>query len=195
MISKWRQSWKNWSFERIENTLALSFKSQGVYTGFTNWEDDTTHLIISMLFLFFNWLDSYHNNVRSKEVIKTLPSQLQRVNMSHSSFFQQNLLAVFVFDVGPRNAMFYDVVWGQCDRLLCSVQKVKTTYQNTKYAFYFPYQRWVFYLFFEHQCFWTLYSVDQQLLVSIIIFPSPSTSFTDKCREGNIFSYKGYYKR
>ena len=24
-------------------------------------------------------------------------------------------------------------------------------------------------------------------------FPSPSTSFTDKCREGNIFSCKGYY--
>ena len=125
MISKWRQSWKNWSFERIENTLALSFKSQGVFTGFTNWEDDTTHLIISMLFLFFNWLDSYHNNVRSKEVIKTLPSQLQRVNMSHSSFFQQDLLAVFVFDVGPCNAMFYDVVRRQCDRLLCSVEKEK----------------------------------------------------------------------
>ena len=78
---------------------------------------------INVFFLFFNWLDSYY--VRSNEVIKILPSQLQRVNMSHSSFFQQDFLAVFVFDVGPCNAMFYDVVRRQCDRLLCSVEKEK----------------------------------------------------------------------
>ena len=82
-------------------------------------------------FLFFNWPDSYYNNVRGNEVIKTVPSQLQRVNMSHSSFFQQDL---FIFNVGPRNAMFYDVVLRQRDRLLCSVQKEKNTYKNTKYV-------------------------------------------------------------
>ena len=27
---------------------------------------------------------------------------------------------------------------------------------NTKYAFYVPHQRWFFYLFYEHQCLWTL---------------------------------------
>ena len=42
--------------------------------------------------------------------------------------------------------------------------------------------------------FW--YSEVQQLLVSImIIFPSPWTYFTNKCREGNILSFKGYYNR
>ena len=55
-------------------------------------------------------------------------SQLQRVNMSHSNFFQLNLHAVFVMKVGPHNAMFYDVFRRQCDRLLCSVQKEKKPY-------------------------------------------------------------------
>ena len=81
--------------------------------------------------LFFNRPDSYYNNVGGNEVIKIVPSQLQRVNMSHSSFFQQDL---FIFNVGPRNAMFYDVVLRQRDRLLCSVQKEKNTYKNTKYV-------------------------------------------------------------
>ena len=103
-----------------------------------------------MLFLFFNRPDSYYNNVEGNEVIKIVPSQLQRVNMSHSSFFQQDL---FVFNVGPHNVMFYDVVLRQRDRLLCSVQKEKNTYKNTKYVFYVTYQRWVFHLFYEHQCF------------------------------------------
>ena len=48
--------------------------------------------------------------------------------------------------------------------------------------------------FFELCFFW--HSVDQQLLVLIkITFPSPSISFTDKCREGNIFSCKVNYYR
>ena len=179
MISKWRQSWKNWSFERV---------------GCTNWEDDTTHLIISMFFLFFNWLDSYY--VRSNEVIKILPSQLQRVNMSHSSFFQQDLLAVFVFNVGPCNAMFYDVVRRQCDRLLCSVEKEKNLVKYKICVLRSLSALGLLLVFWTSMLlnfvFW--YSVDQQLLVSIItIFPSPSTSFPDKCREGNIFSCKGYY--
>ena len=72
--------------------------------------------------------------------------KLQRVHMSHSSFFQQD---PFVFNVGPRNAMFYDVVLRQRDRLLCSAQKEKNTYKNTRYVFYVTYQRWVFYLFYE----------------------------------------------
>ena len=55
--------------------------------------------------------------------------------MSHSSFFQPDL---FVFNVSPRNAMFYDVVLRQRDRLLCSVQKEKNTYKNKKYVFYSP---------------------------------------------------------
>ena len=79
--------------------------------------------------LFFNRPDSYYNNVGGNEGIKIVPSQLQRVNMSHSSFFQPDL---FVFHVGPRNAMFYDVVLRQRDRLLCSVQKEKNTYKNKK---------------------------------------------------------------
>ena len=111
---------------------------------------------INVFFLFFNWLDSYY--VRSNEVIKILPSQLQRVNMSHSSFFQQDFLAVFVFNVGPCNTMFYDVVRRQCDRLLCSVEKEKKNLvKYKKYVFYVPYQHWVSHLFFEHQCFWTLF--------------------------------------
>ena len=78
--------------------------------------------------------------------------------MSHSNFFQLDLLAVFVIKVGSHNAMFYDVVLKQCERLLCSVQNEKNTYKNTKYVFYVPYQRWVFTCFtsinaFE-LCFW-----------------------------------------
>ena len=76
-------------------------------------------------FLFSNWLDSYYNNVRRNEVIKILPSQLQRVNMSLGNFFQLDLHAVFVIKVGPHNAMFYDVVRRQCDWLLCSVPVIK----------------------------------------------------------------------
>ena len=45
--------------------------------------------------------------------------------MSHSNFFQLDLLAVFVIKVGSHNAMFYDVILSQRDRLLCSVQKKK----------------------------------------------------------------------
>ena len=55
-------------------------------------------------------------------------SQLQRVNMSHSNFFQLDFHAVFVIKVGPHNAMFYDVFRRQCDRLLCSVHKEKKPY-------------------------------------------------------------------
>ena len=91
--------------------------------------------------------------------------------MSHSSFFQQD---PFVFNVGPRNAMFYDVVLRQRDRLLCSVQKEKNTYKSTRYVFYVTYQRWVFNYFMNinafELCFW--YSEVQQLLVlMMIIFP------------------------
>ena len=32
--------------------------------------------------------------------------------------------------VGPRNVMFYDMIRGHCDRLLCSVQKTKTKKEN-----------------------------------------------------------------
>ena len=116
-------------------------------------EKDNYTIDHQCFFLFFNRPDSYYNNVGGNEVIKIVPSQLQRVNMSHSSFFQQDL---FVFNVGPHNVMFYDVVLRQRDRLLCSVQKEKNTYKNTKYVFYVTYQRWVFHLFYEHQCFWTL---------------------------------------
>ena len=35
------------------------------------------------------------------EVVKILPSQLLKINMSLSIFFQQDLLAVFVIKVGP----------------------------------------------------------------------------------------------
>ena len=44
---------------------------------------------------------------------------LQIVSMSHSYFFQLNYVAI----AGPDNAMFYNVVLGQCDRLLCPMQK------------------------------------------------------------------------
>ena len=142
-----------------------------------------------MLFLFFNWLDSYHNNVRSKEVIKTLPSQLQRVNMSHSSFFQQDLLAVFVFNVGPCNTMFYDVVrrqfvlWKRKKNLV----KYKICVLRSLSALGLLLVFWTSMLL--NFVFW--YSVDQQLLVSIItIFPSPSTSFTDNSRKETFLAVK-----
>ena len=61
--------------------------------------------------------------------------------MSQSNFFQLDLLAVFVIKVGTHNAMFYDVVLKQRDRLLCSVQNEKNNYKNTKYVFYVPYRR------------------------------------------------------
>ena len=144
-------------------------------------------------FKFFNWPDSCCNNVKSNKV-KTLPPQLQTVNMSHSSFFQQDLS---VFNVGPHNVMFYDVVRRQCDRsfVLC---KGKNAYKNTRYVFNVPYQYWILNCFINIDAFelgfW--YSEVQQLLVSImIIFPSPWTYFTNKCREGNILSFKGYYNR
>ncbi|RMX59767.1 hypothetical protein pdam_00015358, partial [Pocillopora damicornis] len=55
-------------------------------------------------------------DIEDKKVLleETAVAHLQRVNMSHSSFFQQDL---FIFNVGPRNAMFYDVVLRQRDRL------------------------------------------------------------------------------
>ena len=144
-------------------------------------------------FLFFNWPDSYYNNVRGNEVIKTVPSQLQRVNMSHSSFFQQDL---FIFNVGPRNAMFYDVVLRQRDRLLCSVQKEKNTYKNTKYVCLRHLLALGFFTCFININAFELciYSEVQQLLVLIMII-FPWTSFTKKYREGNVLSFKGYYNK
>ena len=90
--------------------------------------------------------------------------------MSHSSFFQPYL---FVFNVGPRNAMFYDVVLRQRDRLLCSVQKGKNTYKNTKYVFYSPISVGFFTCFININAFkLCFYSEVQQLLVLImIVFP------------------------
>ena len=92
--------------------------------------------------------------------------------MSHSSFFQQDLS---VFNVGPHNVMFYDVVRRQCDRsfVLC---KGKNTYKNARYVFNVPYQYWILNCFINIDAFelgfW--YSEVQQILVSImIIFPSP----------------------
>ena len=96
--------------------------------------------------------------------------------MSHSNFFQLDLLAVFVLKVGSHNAMFYEVVLKQRDQLLCSVQNEKNTYKNAKYVFYVPYQRWVFTCFtsinaFE-LCFW-YNEVPQLLVLVMIIFSSP----------------------
>ena len=39
-------------------------------------------------------------------------------------FFQLDHEAFFTLaKIGPHNVMFYDMIRGQCDRLLCSVQK------------------------------------------------------------------------
>ena len=150
------------------------------------------------MFLFYFSTDQIRITITSEsnEIMKTLPSQLQRVNMSHSNFFQLDLLAVFVIKVGSHNAMFYDVVLRQRDRLLCSAQKEKNTYKNTKYVFHVPYRRWVFTCFMNinafELCFW--YNEVPQLLVLImIIFSSPLTSFTKKYRETYFLSCKGYY--
>ena len=145
-----------------------------------------------LFFLFFNWPDSYYNNVRGNEVIKTVPSQLQRVNMSHSSFFQQDL---FIFNVGPRNAMFYDVVLRQRDRLLCSVQKEKKLIKIQNMCFTSPISVGFFTCFININAFeLCIYSEVQQLLVLIMII-FPWTSFTKKYREGNVLSFKGYYNK
>ena len=96
--------------------------------------------------------------------------------MSHSNFFQLDLLAVFVIKVGSHNAMFYDVVLTQRDRLLCSVQKEKNTYKNTKYVFYVPYRRWVFTCFMNINAFefdFWYNEVPQLLVLIMIIFSSP----------------------
>ena len=51
---------------------------------------------------------------------------LQRVNMSRSMCFQLDHEAFFTLaKVGPHNLMFYDMIRGQYDRLVCSVQKKK----------------------------------------------------------------------
>ena len=130
------------------------------------------------MFLFYFSTDLIRIAVTSEsnEIMKILPSQLQRVNTSHSNFFQLDLLAVFVIKVGSHNAMFYDVVLRRRDRLLCSVQKEKNTYKNAIYVFYVPYWRWVFTCFMKinafELCFW--YNEVPQLLVLImIIFSSP----------------------
>ena len=123
MISKWRYLLKNWSFERVDNTFAAILKSEGLFMT-VQIERVTLHSWPSM-FLFYFSTDLIRITITSEsnEIMKILPSQLQRVNMSHSNFFQLDLLAVFVIKVGSHNAMFYDVVLRQCDRLLCSVQK------------------------------------------------------------------------
>ena len=110
--------------------------------------------------------------------------------MSHSSFFQQDL---FIFNVGPRNAMFYDVVLRQRDRLVCSVQKEKNTYKNTKYVCLRHLSALGFFTCFININAFELciYSEVQQLLVLIMII-FPWTSFTKKYREGNVLSFKGY---
>ena len=47
--------------------------------------------------------------------------------MSRSLSFQLDRAAFCsLAKVGPRNVMFFDMIRGQYDRLLCSVQKTKT---------------------------------------------------------------------
>ena len=47
--------------------------------------------------------------------------------MSRSMFFQLDHEAFFTLaKVGPHNVMFYDMIRGQYDRLLCSVKKKKS---------------------------------------------------------------------
>ena len=148
--------------------ICSHFKVSGTIYDCTNWEG------WSSMFLFYFSTDLIRITITSEsnEIMKILPSQLQRVNMSHSNFFQLDLLAVFVIKVGSHNAMFYDVVLRQRDRLLCSVQKKnrkeKNTYKNTKYLFYVFYRRWVFYLFYEHQCFLTLFLVQWSSTITCI---------------------------
>ena len=105
-----------------------SFKSKGVFMA-VRIERMTLHSVFYLFFYFST--DLVRIIVKSEifgEVVKILPSQLHRVNMSLSIFFQQDLLAIFVIKVAPHNAMFYNVVRRQCDRLLCSVQKEKNTF-------------------------------------------------------------------
>ena len=70
--------------------------------------------------------------------MKVLPSykdllNLQRVNMSRSMFFQLDSKAFCTLaKVSPHNVMFYDMIRGQCDRLLCSVEKQKQKKKTKK---------------------------------------------------------------
>ena len=118
---------KNCRFEQIDKMFVSSFKSKGVFMA-VRIERMTLH---SVFFIFFYFsTDLVRIIVKSEifgEVVKILPSQLHRVNMSLSIFFQQDLLAVFVTKVGPHYAMFYNMVRRQCDWCLCSVQMEKNT--------------------------------------------------------------------
>ena len=53
--------------------------------------------------------------------------------MSRSSFFQLDREAFCsLAKVSPHNVMFYDMIRGQCDRLLCSVEKQKQKKKTKK---------------------------------------------------------------
>ena len=104
-----------------------SFKSKRVFMA-VRIERITLHSVFYPFFYFST--DLVRIIVKSEifgEVVKILPSQLHRVNMSLSKFFQQDLLAIFVIKVAPHYAMFYNVVRRQCDWRLCSVQKENIT--------------------------------------------------------------------
>ena len=152
-------------------TVVLIFKSKGVFMA-VRIERMTLHSssyqgFFLFLFEFFNWPDSCSNNVRSKKV-KILPPPSQRVNLSHSSFFQKDLS---VFNFSPHNMMFYDVIRRQCDRsfVLC---KGKNSYKNTRYVFYVP--------FLSHRSLQLLLSCKTQKMRS-------------KCSKGMIFQRWSYY--
>ena len=96
---------KNCRFEQIDKMFVSSFKSKGVFMA-VRIERMTPHSWSPMFFMFFFYFstDLIRIIVKSEifgEVVKILPSQLHRVNMSLSIFFQQDLLAVFVNKVGP----------------------------------------------------------------------------------------------
>ena len=139
---------KNCRFEQIDKMFVSSFKSKGVFMA-VRIERMTLHSVFYLFFYFST--DLVRIIVKSEifgEVVKILPSQLHRVNMSLSIFFQQDLLAVFVIKVGPHYAMLYNVVRRQWDWRLCSVQMEKKLLNIQNMRFTFPISVGFFYWFF-----------------------------------------------
>ena len=139
MISKWRYLLKKWSFERVDNTFAAILKSQGLFMT-VQIERVTLHSWSSM-FLFYFSTDLIRITITSEsnEIMIILPSKLQRVNMSHSNFFQLDLLAVFVIKVGYVLIMRCSTTWfwGSVtgSSVLCKRRKILIKIQNMCFTF------------------------------------------------------------
>ena len=133
MISKWRYLLKNWNFERVDNTFAVIFKSQGLFMT-VQIERVTLHSWSSM-FLFYFSTDLIRITITSEsnEIIKILPFLTWATAISSSWTFLPSLSSRSVLIMRCSTTWFWRSVTGSY--VLCKRRKILIKIQNMCFTF------------------------------------------------------------